>query len=687
MGNLRFFDLSKYKADIFVETGTGMGIGLLEALKYGFDAYYSCEIEHPLYRMSVNRFSSLPVNLFNMDSLHFLAEILPIIPKEKRIVFWLDAHFPGADYLNQERSGDNNEINLPLVHEIALIHKYRQGCKDTILIDDLRLLKPYEKEKLEEMGLFLKYPGLDFLDCFKETHFIREHCVDEGYVEITPKESIIKAEYNFLDGPFVSIQAGMGKYHVSFRDVTKDEIVYQVDLGVGQWAQCDRKWYTQWEIIVTDEDNKSVIFTNDLKDKDVHIHFKSYSLGDTIAWAPYVEEFRKKHGCRVFCSTNWNSLLIGAYPEINFIEHESFVPVFAKYVINIWHLLVNWRSVGVQQYASYALGLPPEEIRAKVNEKYVCIGEFSTSETKQWQYPGGWQIVADYLNSLGYTVISVAWEGTKLKNVVDAGNNKIEAASAILKGCEFFIGVASGLSWLAWSLGKKVVMISGFSSPMCEFQQDNYRIAGQGSCVGCYNDTSIPNGNSRPCPNGCQCSKLITPELVLEKINELRGSRKMTSETSKARLLLSKFCLGYGIDIGMGGDKIVPHAIGIDLPSPYTNVGMDAIQLGGDGRNLKWFADETLDFVYSSHLLEDFINTGEVLSEWARVLKKDGLLILLLPDEQVYRKYCRDRGQGTNEHHQIENFSAEYVKTCMDLKCIYESGIINDYSFALVFRK
>jgi autotransporter strand-loop-strand O-heptosyltransferase len=534
MGNLRFFDLSKYKADIFVETGTGMGIGLLEALKYRFDAYYSCEIEHPLYRMSVDRFSSLPVNLFNMDSLHFLAEILPIIPKEKRIVFWLDAHFPGADYLNQERSGDDNEINLPLVHEIALIHKYRQGCKDTILIDDLRLLKPYEKEKLEGMGLFLKYPGLDFLDCFKETHFTREHYIDEGYLEITPKESIIKAEYNFLDGPFVSIQAGTGKYHVSFRDVTKDEIVYQVDLGVGQWAQCDRKWYTQWEIIVTDEDNKSVIFTNDLKDKDVHIHFKSYSLGDTIAWAPYVEEFRKKHGCRVFCSTNWNSLLIGAYPEINFIGHESFVPIFAKYVINIWHLLVNWRSVGVQQYASYALGLPPEEIRAKVNEKYVCIGEFSTSETKQWQYPGGWQIVADYLNSLGYTVISVAWEGTKLKNVVDAGNNKIEAASAILKGCEFFIGVASGLSWLAWSLGKKVVMISGFSSPMCEFQQDNYRIAGQGSCVGCYNDLSIPSGNSRPCPNDCRCSKLITPELVLKKINELRGA-KMTSETDNTK--------------------------------------------------------------------------------------------------------------------------------------------------------
>lgn len=165
----------------------------------------------------------------------------------------------------------------------------------------------------------------------------------------------------------------------------------------------------------------------------------------------------------------------------------------------------------------------------------------------------------------------------------------------------------------------------------------------------------------------------------------------MISETSKARHLLAKFCVGYGVDIGMGGDKIVPHAIGIDQVKPYTCVGHDPVQLGGDGTKLTWFTDKSLDFVYSSHLLEDFLNTTEILTEWARVLKVGGLLIVLVPDEQIYRKYSSDHGWASNEHHQIPNFSSDYLKECASkiecLSLIYESGIINDYSFALVYKR
>ena len=92
----------------------------------------------------------------------------------------------------------------------------------------------------------------------------------------------------------------------------------------------------------------------------------------------------------------------------------------------------------------------------------------------------------------------------------------------LLKDCDFFIGLASGLSWLAWALGKKTIMISGFSAPFCEYQEDNYRIAGQGDCVGCYNDLRIFDGDSRPCINNLKCSKLITPEMVIREINKIK---------------------------------------------------------------------------------------------------------------------------------------------------------------------
>ena len=36
-----------------------------------------------------------------------------------------------------------------------------------------------------------------------------------------------------------------------------------------------------------------------IKGKVVYIIFQSKGLGDTLAWFPYVEEFRKKYNCKV----------------------------------------------------------------------------------------------------------------------------------------------------------------------------------------------------------------------------------------------------------------------------------------------------------------------------------------------------------------------------------------------------
>ena len=45
------------------------------------------------------------------------------------------------------------------------------------------------------------------------------------------------------------------------------------------------------------------------------------------------------------------------------------------------------------------------------------------------------------------------------------------------------------------------------------------------------------------------------------------------SQTSKCRPRLARYCQGYGLDIGPGGDPITNHAIRIDLESPYSTVG------------------------------------------------------------------------------------------------------------------
>lgn len=163
------------------------------------------------------------------------------------------------------------------------------------------------------------------------------------------------------------------------------------------------------------------------------------------------------------------------------------------------------------------------------------------------------------------------------------------------------------------------------------------------------------------------------------------------SETSKCRESLKKYCSGDGLDIGFGGDPIVSHAICVDLLKPYARYLDYPQHLHGDAKNLYWFKDCCLNFVYSSHLLEDFEDTGAVLDEWTRVLKVGGVLVLFLPDEKAYREHCRRQGKPPNIHHIHEDFSLEFIKCILksrsNLEIIHEKFPTEIYNFELVIRK
>lgn len=169
------------------------------------------------------------------------------------------------------------------------------------------------------------------------------------------------------------------------------------------------------------------------------------------------------------------------------------------------------------------------------------------------------------------------------------------------------------------------------------------------------------------------------------------------SETSLARDRLKKYCEGNGLDLGYGGDPIVPNAITIDLPRHYFTpswLKSPAPQnLRGNAQYLYWFTDCSLDYVYSSHLFEDFEldEMKPVLQEWLRVIKPEGYLILYLPDEQRYRKDCKYRKIHPNPNHKVENFGLEFFKTLLvnldSIKIIHENPNCEVYSFEIVIQK
>ncbi len=170
-----------------------------------------------------------------------------------------------------------------------------------------------------------------------------------------------------------------------------------------------------------------------------------------------------------------------------------------------------------------------------------------------------------------------------------------------------------------------------------------------------------------------------------------RVRHRYQSETSKCRARLGAYCVGCGVDLGPGGDPINATAIRVDLPTPYADVGDYQVQLGGSADHLYWFRDETLDYVFSSHLLEDFEDTRSVLMEWLRVLKPGGRLVLFCPDEQVYAEHCRRTGQRHNDCHRHKDFSLARVKRDLEsigqTRILHENALIDVYSWEIVCAK
>ena len=100
----------------------------------------------------------------------------------------------------------------------------------------------------------------------------------------------------------------------------------------------------------------------------------------------------------------------------------------------------------------------------------------------------------------------------------------------MLSHAEFFIGLPSGLSWLARTAGCPVVMIGGFSLYWCEFPTP-YRVYNPLVCGGCYNDVRL-SWKETICPRQIgvperqfECSTKITPRMVTAAIDRLRRDR------------------------------------------------------------------------------------------------------------------------------------------------------------------
>lgn len=349
---------------------------------------------------------------------------------------------------------------------------------------------------------------------------------------------------NFIDGPkFEMVGPKPKEFTVRFVDKDTNEIVYETRLQNNKWAKANRRWFTNWNIQIDDGD-KLITHEFNAADKRVLIEIKSSALGDSIAWIPYILEFKKKHNCHVIVSAFNDELFRDEYPELEFVKPGSTVDdLYAQYQIGLFYDTTthdkNYHKSSflerpLQSVATDILGLEYSEIRPRIkkpkpfvsNRPYVCIAIHSTSQAKYWNNETGWQDVVNYIKSKGYDVYLLSKEADGYMGnrnpvgVVEVKNKTLEEIGSILLGSSFFVGIGSGLSWYAWALGVPVILISGFSKPYQEMTSGVDRIYNGSVCNGCFARHYFDRGDWNWCPDHkntprqFECTKHITFDMV-----------------------------------------------------------------------------------------------------------------------------------------------------------------------------
>jgi autotransporter strand-loop-strand O-heptosyltransferase len=359
--------------------------------------------------------------------------------------------------------------------------------------------------------------------------------------------SIQEPRINFNDGPCVYNPLGNPDLRIGF--YLDGTCHYETIIQADGWAKANLKFKANWTIKINSVDGSYSNYHHfNTHTRNIRINVDSRSLGDTLAWVPQIHAFAKSNpGSAVYISTFWKELSLDkACTNLKFIEpDEDLDNCYAVFNIGFYfdnvtyHHPVDPRTVPLANVASDILGLKYKERRPSlvassygkpIAEPYICIATTSTAECKHWLHENAWQQVVDWLAERGLKTVVIQKEPTNLKNVIDrTGDIPIDHRIAELMHCEFFIGLGSGLSWLAWALSKPVVLISGFSKPFAEFTKNCSRVINEKVCHGCWNDVNFAfdRGNWNWCPRHTgtdrqfECSRKISPQMVLKELDSL----------------------------------------------------------------------------------------------------------------------------------------------------------------------
>src|SRR5271165_6437616 len=372
-----------------------------------------------------------------------------------------------------------------------------------------------------------------------------------------------------------------GKWRVRLRDLDTGNILFQSE-NQGALVSSSKRFFVRfgvdvWELDAAGTPSSVLAHEYDARDRDVLIQFPVGTLGDILAWFPYAARFGEVHACRLTCAMSALiiPLLRDAYPAIRFVTHEELTEqdlpaqAYATYCLGLFfddkefiNQPTDFRHVGLHRTAGYILGVDPAEEPPRlalpdesrpIVEPYVCIGVQSSTQCKTWTNPNGWRDVIAFLKAQGYRVIcidkhpvhgsGIVWNHIPHGAEDETGDRPLVERARWLRHAAAFVGLSSGLSWLAWAAGTPVVLISGFSHPTNEFATP-YRVINWHACNSCWNDVRhrFDHKDFLWCPRHAgtprqfECTRLITPDQVKNTLRQIPGFTEKQDQRGEALL-------------------------------------------------------------------------------------------------------------------------------------------------------
>lgn len=360
------------------------------------------------------------------------------------------------------------------------------------------------------------------------------------------KEPKLRLEFKYDLKLYVD-QLPSGNWHADF--ITDGQLYYRArDLEQGHWYAPNPKWWADWQVKIYRDQEHYQTLTLPLKDQEVLVNFESSSLGDTLAWMGQMLAFKAKNGIKkLWVRTHKNWLFDHSWYSLRGIKftEDTNKETDIKVAVGVFYSNEehwqkdrhpnDWRHQPLGKIAADQLNIEYVETRPKlalqfqktkqVERPQIVIATQSTAQAKYWNNPTGWQELTQWHLNQGIKVLHASKEGGGPEGSEQLPEDLTKAAVEI-NSAKYFIGISSGLSWLAWALGSKVILISGFTPEWIEFQDKCLRIIRKDKCWGCWSFNTFDRGDWNWCPSHkgtareFECTKRIEASQVIREIKE-----------------------------------------------------------------------------------------------------------------------------------------------------------------------